>query len=152
MLGWEDTGTSLNIQTQAKQRHNTCTLVTGWLSHTLSNVDTTYGVPLLNTSTSSLLLSVTACSYCCSLRKEYCLLLHPNSSVCRNLATLGQMENTEIKLRTPKYGSEKKSCISVSSAFLTHDFVPVAKGWQSLVRCESQVPRPQTPASTYTVV
>ena len=61
--------------------------------------------------------------------------------------------NPEVRKRKygngSKYGSEKKSCLSVSSALLTH--VPCSQRVTVSKQCESQVLTHRTPASTNTV-
>jgi len=64
--------------------------------------------------------------------------------------TTGQVENveTETEVRKRKYGSEKKSRLSV--AWLTN--VPCRQRVTVTKRCENQVLIHRTPASTNTVV
>jgi len=69
---------------------------------------------------------------------------------CMWIFQQGQVENAETKteVRKRKYGSEKKSCLSV--AWLTN--VPCRQRVTVSKRCESQVLIYRTPVSTNTVV
>ena len=65
-------------------------------------------------------------------KKQQTAALSPNELVLCNSKQDGQVENVETEVRKPKYRSEKKSCLLVFIALVTHECVCwglVAKRW-----------------------
>ena len=83
------------------------------------------------------------------LAKQWSLTLLSMYYLLQTTRFNGQVENAEV--RKPKYGSEKKSRLSVSSALLTHDCT-LGKGWTVFKRYENRVLTHWTPACANTVV